>query len=158
MPPECLCPPSLSLPSPSRFFVKDSYSRIAGLRTTTKGVAFKKPYLPTIAMPPSSIVLGSDPDPPTTTATNPTQCDEKNCINHAGCFVDLTGGVRAVPTTALKVTPPSKTAANSKWTPLLCAAEAKNNYGTVFAIQVGAWACEKKKKKKKIDLPGGRQP
>jgi hypothetical protein len=29
---------------------------------------------------------------------------------------------------------------NSGWTPLTCAAEAKKNGGSLFAIQVGMWA------------------
>ena len=87
-------------------------------------------------MPPSSSIKGSDPTPPAATS-NPTQCGAQDCINHVGCFIDMAGGVRAVPTPALQSG--AFGVANWKWTALLCAQEAKKNGGSVFAIQVGTW-------------------
>ena len=134
--PECLC--SLSLPSPSRWYAKDSYGRGDGLATTVKDAIFKQPYLPVVRLPPSSTIKGSDPAPPETTGANPTQCGVQDCISHMGCFVDMAGGVRAVPTGGLRLVWPKLR--NAGWTPLLCAAEAKLNGATIFAIQASAWA------------------
>ena len=115
-----------------RWPAKESYGRGAGLQTTFKDVIFRQPFLPILQMPPSSTVSGTTPAPATSTA-NPTVCGTTDCINHVGCFIDMAGGVRAVPTPALR--PPTFT--NSGWTALTCAAEAKKNAATVFAIQVG---------------------
>ena len=128
---------SAPLPFPSRWYAKDSYGRGTGLYTIAKDVIFKQPYLPVFRMPPSSSIKGSDPAPPATTGTNTAQCGAADCINHAGCFVDMAGGVRAVPTPALQVV--NGVAGNNRWTPLMCAAAAKKNGATVFSIQVGTW-------------------
>ena len=101
-------------------------------------------------MPPSSTISGSEP-PPAAPVTNPAQCGTSDCINHVGCFTDMAGGVAAVPTPALKNTTIQQcfgtgifrtcwnipVITNSGWTALKCAAEAKKNGGSLFAIQVG---------------------
>jgi hypothetical protein len=80
------------------------------------------------------------------------QCGTADCINHNGCFTDMVGGVRAVPTAALRYTTRRECSGSgvfkicfnvpivvsTGFTPLTCAAEAKKNGGTVFAIQSGS--------------------
>ena len=102
-------------------------------------------------MPPSSSISGSNPAPALTPGTNPAQCGTADCINYIGCFTDLAGGVRAVPTAAYRTVRIKKcngpwnvcfyypTLVATGWTPLTCAAEAKKNGGTIIAIQVGTW-------------------
>ena len=138
---------------PSRWYAKDSYGRGAGLNTIAKDLIFKQPYLPVFRMPPSSTISGSEP-PPTDPVVNPVQCGAAECISHVGCVTDMAGGVHAVPTPALTNTTMQlctvvagikncvdyPVVANSGWTALTCAAEAKKNGGSLFAIQVGMWA------------------
>ena len=144
--------PLLPLPSPSRWYAKDSYGRGDGLATTVKDAIFKQPYLPVVRMPPSSTIKGSDPDPPATTGTNPSQCNTANCINHVGCFNAMTDGVRAVPTAAVKKREEKECSRsapgapiqctirtffdNKKYSPQECAAAAKRTENLVFSMQV----------------------
>jgi hypothetical protein len=86
-------------------------------------------------MPPSSSIKGSDPAPPAATITNPAQCGTSDCITYIGCFTDLVGGVRAVPTPALQVV--NGVAGNFGWLPLTCAAAAKKNGASLFSVQFG---------------------
>ena len=148
------CSASCSNPDPVsslcfRWFAKDSYWNGVGLDTFNKDVYFKQPYLPTIVLPSgSSVGGGSSPAPAPAVATaTPPQCGSADCIVYTGCFNDMVGGVRAVPSAAIKVVMISKkvgsftmrvpTLVNAGWTPLTCANEAKKNGAVVIAIQGG---------------------